>query len=501
MTEQDIIKVVKTIKTKNCEGHDRIPLRILTDGIMCLIHPLTKLFNKIYEQKTIPTQWLISKVIPIHKKGSTSDISNYRPISNLCSCSKIYEKLILARINSLESIHKIDLTGKSQHGFKPNRSTLTAGLKIQSLIARAVDGDMSVLMASLDLSSAFDVVNVELLLRRLEIIGLPADILKLISIWLSNRHYYVCIDGESSMIHSSSVGTVQGSVLGPILYSLFVSPLLDLAKITLFADDNYILVWNKHRGQLVTEMEQKLMIITNWLKNSGLKVNDSKTELCLFHRKDQPPIQITLNDQILTSKLNMNVLGVAFDSKLNWQTQIENTITKAKHSLNAIKLIKKYFKKDELLTLVTANYYSVLFYNSEIWHIPSNTSNSKKQLMAASALPLKMCLNNYDRNISYQSLHSHMKRANPTQLQLYKHSLLLHKAYNDDNNSPEWLDLFSNQTFNDRNTKVNFIDLSVFKIGKNILSNRFSILNGKIEYEMLNKNYLSYKLSCKKLFL
>ena len=121
--------------------------------------------------------------------------------------------------------------------------------------------------------------------------------------------------------------------------------------------------------------------------------------------------------------------------------------------------------------------------------------------MAASALPLKMCLSNYDRNISYQSLHSHMKRANPTQLQLYKHSLLLHKAYNDDNNSPEWLDLFSNQTFNDRNTKVNFIDLSVFKIGKNILSNRFSILNGKIEYEMLNMNYLSYKLSCKKLFL
>ena len=80
--------------------------------------------------------------------------------------------------------------------------------------------------------------------------------------------------------------------------------------------------------------------------------------------------------------------------------------------------------------------------------------------MAASALPLKMCLNNYDRNISYQSLHSHMKRASPTQLQLYKHSLLLHKAYNDDNNSPEWLDLFSNQTFNDRNTKVNFIDLT-----------------------------------------
>ena len=148
-------------------------------------------------------------------------------------------------------------------------------------------------------------------------------------------------------------------------------PLLDLVKITLFADDNYILVWNKHRGQLVTDMEQKLTVIRDWLKNSGLKVNNSKTELCLFHRKDQQPIQITINDQTITSKLNMNVLGVAFDSKLNWQIQIENTITKAKNALNTIKLIKKYFKKDELLTLVTANYYSVLYYSSEIWQIPT----------------------------------------------------------------------------------------------------------------------------------
>ena len=118
------------MKPKNCEGHDRIPLRFIADGMQILIKPLTVLFNKIYQQKKIPEQWLISKVIPIHKKGDVSDISNYRPISNLCSCSKIYEKLILFRINSLQSLHQIDLTGKSQHGFKAKHSTLTAGLRI-----------------------------------------------------------------------------------------------------------------------------------------------------------------------------------------------------------------------------------------------------------------------------------------------------------------------------------------------------------------------------------
>ena len=109
-----------------------------------------------------------------------------------------------------------------------------------------------------------------------------------------------------------------------------------------------------------------------------------------------------------------------------------------------------------------------------------------------------MCINNYHRNISYKSLHTQLKRTNPTQLLAYNHSILLHKIYNDDSNSPEWIDLFSNQAYNDRNAKANFLDMSFFKIGKNILSNWFTILNNKIPYDLLNKDYLSFKLTCKK---
>ena len=501
MTEQNILKAVNSLKIKNCEGHDRIPLRVIIDGIQILLKPLTNLFTKIYDQKTIPTQWLMAKIIPIHKKGNLADIKNYRPISNLCSCSKIYEKLILNQLKSFEQLQKVDLTGKSQHGFKAKHSTLTAGLKIQSLISRAVDDDMSALMASLDLSSAFDVVNVELLIKRLKIIGLPSDVIDLISVWLHERQFYVSLDGKNSFVHESGVGTVQGSVLGPILYSLFVSPLLDLVKITLFADDNYILTWNKQRGPLLAEMQTKLSIITDWLRDSGLKVNESKTELCLFHRKDQLPIQITLNNEVIVSKSSMNVLGVEFDCKLNWQTQISNSITKSKKALNAIKIIRKHFSKTELLTLITSNYYSILYYNSEIWHIPSITSNSKKRLLSASASPLKICTLNYDRNISYDSLHKITKRATPTQILTYKHALLLHKTYNDDSISPEWVDLFTNQSFNNRSLNVHFVDNSNYRIGKNILSNRFTILNNHITLESLNKSYESYKILCKTMFL
>ena len=137
---------------------------------------MTTLFNKIYLQKKLPEQWLMSVIIPVHKKGKKDEITNYRPVANLCSGSKIFEKLILNRIYEIETEMKIDLTGINQHGFKKERSTLTAGLSIQTALAKALDQGRFVLMASLDLSSAFDVVNIDLLIKRLKINGLPADI-------------------------------------------------------------------------------------------------------------------------------------------------------------------------------------------------------------------------------------------------------------------------------------------------------------------------------------
>ena len=125
-------------------------------------------------------------------------------------------------------------------------------------------------------------------------------------------------------------------------------PLLLLSTatlLTLFADDNYILEWDGQIAVLILNMTNKLERITKWLTNSGLKVNESKMEVCLFHCKDQHPVQITLNDQTLISKATMNILGVSFNCKLNWQAQIQQAISKSKKALQALWLIKKYFNK------------------------------------------------------------------------------------------------------------------------------------------------------------
>ena len=118
MNENDIKECVMSLKRKNCEGFDRIPVSIIIDAIDILLPPLTTLFRLIYDQKKIPDQWKMAKIIPIFKKGNKSHIENYRPIANQCSTSKIFEKLILKQIHYLESTNNLDFTCKQQHGLK-----------------------------------------------------------------------------------------------------------------------------------------------------------------------------------------------------------------------------------------------------------------------------------------------------------------------------------------------------------------------------------------------
>ena len=142
------------------------------------------------------------------------------------------------------------------------------------------------------------------------------NLTNLIRDWLLDRTFYVQVGDDCSALFDSNVGTIQGSVLGPILYALFVSPLFDLTQLTNFADDNFYLEWNTNIARLLIDMEKNLEMITKWLRDSGLVVNQSKTEICVFHKNDPPKINITLENIKIESKKEMNVLGVTFDSNI-----------------------------------------------------------------------------------------------------------------------------------------------------------------------------------------
>ena len=154
----------------------------------------------------------------------------------------------------------------------------------------------------------------------------------------------------------------------------------------------------------------------------------------------------------------------------------------------AIKMISKYFSNKELNDIITACYYSVLYYNADIWMIPSLSPALKQKLLAASSQVLRISTRNFDRMTSYQRLHSIAKRATPDQICQYKHALLLHKTYNDSDQGKEWLALNINQNFNARNPKFISADTSNYKIGRNITSNRLRSVNNKINLADLNDN-------------
>ena len=250
----------------------------------------------------------------------------------------------------------------------------------------------------------------------------------LISVWLKNRYFYVGLDIGSSIVHCSEVGTVQGSILGPILYAIFVSPLIDLAMMTLFADDNYGIHKNKQILELLIDMKRSIEIIIKWLGHSGLKVNEGKTEMCLFLRNDYAPITLTINGSKIKSTPSIKVLGVDFDSKFNWHKHIAMAISKSRKALQAIKLTKKHISKKELITLVTSKYYSILFYNFSIWLIPGLTRQSKLAILSASAAPLKFCCAQFHKLMSYERLHEITGRPPPNAICKYNHALILHKT-------------------------------------------------------------------------
>ena len=321
------------------------------------------------------------------QKRQKNDSSNYRPISNLCSVTKNFEKLLLERIKEIERLEGVDLTGTFQHGFKTNKSTETACLEIQSRIAENCDENKYVAVATLDLTAAFDVVNIDLLLRRLVMMGLPNQITKIIRSWLCGRTFFCSVNGKSSCFKEIISGTVQGSILGPVLYALFVSPLGDIIEnLVAFADDSYNAASGNSHSEAIEDCITDTEKIITFLRGSGMKINTEKTMICVFHKGDVRQRSVQIDGLVVNTVSNLKILGVVFDSKLKWYEQVSHVIGNANKAKQALRLIAKYFSKEELLILSTAYFYSKLYYCAAVWLHGGLNTILKRNLWQASSL-------------------------------------------------------------------------------------------------------------------
>ena len=168
---------------------------------------------------------------------------------------------------------------------------------------------------------------------------------------------------------------------------------------------------------------------------------------------------------------------------------------------NAIRLIRKFFTKRELLSLITSNFYSILYYNSEIWHLPTLKATLKQSLLSASAKALRVCNKSNDYYVSFNNVHAACDRATPEMILLYKTALSLYKLYKIDFNHLEFISLNFNQILTGRQTNFITLKSNERKVGINCLANRLTVINNKIPLNWLNFSLDTFKIKCKKLFL
>ena len=497
----ELLTILKNLPLKNCSGIDRIPLRFFNEGKEILGPTIFSLMNKIWISEIIPEVWKITKTQPLYKSGNKSDVNNYRPISNLCSMSKIFEKLVQLKLNQIAKLNDIDLTNKNRHGFKSKHSTTTAMLELQHKIAKALDNGEYATVISLDLSAAFDVVDHRLLIERLKKLNLPDKIVKLLQNWLKDRSMYVNVNDSCSILVEILAGTLQGSCLGPTLFALFISPMYDLTDCITYADDNYTVETGKDLDATIGKVKKKVETIMKWLKDSGMQVNSKKTEFCIFYRFDPPKKTIQLYEENICSKNQIKILGVTFDSKLTWFNHIQNTILKCKKTLQAIKLIARYFTIDEKLNIVTSLFYSRLYYGAEVWLIPTLNSNLKSKIQSISTQALRVVAEDFYCTFNSRELHLLLNRFTPFQMTQYISLLNLYRTIN--NKIPEsiWIDLQFKYLPLTRSNKFLLPPTNKLRIGMNSLSNRLSYTSTLINNDDLNKEYLTYKLLAKKIVL
>ncbi len=162
------------------------------------------------------------------------------------------------------------------------------------------------------------------------------------------------------MLFNLLLETVQGMILGPALYTIFVSPIFEITDMSAFTEDTFIPKANASLPLLIKDMEKTLEAITKWLKKSVLIVNQGKTKACLFYKRDCALVNLNAGDSTILTKKSVYVLGVIFETKLQWSEHVAKAILKSNRSLNALKIIRKYFNTNDLIKLVTSNFSSVL---------------------------------------------------------------------------------------------------------------------------------------------
>lgn len=371
----EIENLINGLKQNKSPGVDDIKSEALKKIVVHIKEPLTHLFNLCLEKGVWPMSFKETLVVPIFKNGDETAITNYRPISLITHLSKIFEHVLKKRLEGYLS--KYDLISKRQYGFREKVSTQDALLALSSQASSALDENKPSLCVFIDLSKAFDTVSHKLLLEDLEDIGMRDNCLKLFKSYLANRIQAVKVNGVRSNPDKIEYGVPQGSVLGPILFNIYINGMFSIktkGEILGFADDTAIFYKANTWEELRETVEADLPLIKNWFEYKLLTINMSKTHYLIFscNRNNKPQFDsLHLNSMgqfhTILPKEAVKYLGVYIDSHLRWDTHIDYLCRKLRMLIHKFKYLRDILQLKQLKLLYHALVESHLRYGIVTW--------------------------------------------------------------------------------------------------------------------------------------
>ena len=379
-TEQNIKDIIKNLDTSKSSGIDQISAKLVKLAIEIISKPICIILNHCIKKGNFPNDMKVARITPLYKKGTRLGKECYRPVSILPCFSKIFERYIL---NSMLS-HVNSILSDKISAYRQGYSCQHVLLKLTDEWRRYLDKNFIVGAVLMDLSKAFDCLPHELLLAKLAAYGFDKNTLHFFHSYLKDRKQAVSINGNLSNFMEILAGVPQGSILGPVLFNVFLNDMMyifEKTNINNFADDNTLSTHANSIEQLVLDLEEDSAKAIDWFKDNHMIANPDKFKAIIIDRNEsKEDITLQINGDTIKSEKSVELLGITIDNKLTFTLQISILCKSAANQLNSIKRLRRHFDQNIKSRMAKTFVMSQFNYCPLVWHFcgPGDTHKMEK---------------------------------------------------------------------------------------------------------------------------